>query len=223
VPLARLTRPVLATRDAFDVPVEIAHYGAKPLKGARPWWRIEDDAGRAVAAGRFATRDIPIGKNIPLGRVATDLARLPAPAHYRLVAGLDGSAVANDWNFWFLPDQVDAAVPAGVLVTHAWPEAEARLAQGGKVLYLPRKADLDWTSPPLADVPVFWNRLMNPALAGFPTFDHMDWQWSDLVAGARAFNLERLPACGPSCSPSTTGTATTASAPCSRRRSARAG
>ncbi|WP_162251963.1 sugar-binding domain-containing protein [Massilia sp. Root335] len=209
VPLARLTRSVLTTRDAFDVPVEIAHYGQQPLAGARPWWRIEDDGGRAVVQGRFAQLDIPIGKNIPLGRVATDLARLPAPAHYKLVVGLDGTAVANDWNFWLYPDKVDAAVPAGVLVTRAWPEAEARLAQGGSVLYLPRKADLDWTSPPLADVPVFWNRLMNPgwsrmlglwvdrahpALAGFPTADHMDWQWSDLVAGARAFNLARLPA-----------------------------
>lgn len=209
VPLARLTHAVFTTADTFDVPVEIAHYGPAPLAGARPWWRIEDDGGRAVAQGRFAARDIAIGKNIPLGRVQADLARLPAPAHYKLVVGLDGTAVANDWNFWLYPDKVDAAVPAGVLVTHAWPEAEARLAQGGTVLYLPRKADLDWTSPPLADVPVFWNRLMNPAwsrmlglwvdrahpaLAGFPTADHMDWQWSDLVQGARAFNLARLPA-----------------------------
>jgi hypothetical protein len=208
VPLARLTRTVLTTRDAFDVPVEIAHYGEKPLAGARPWWRIEDDGGRIVADGRFAAVDIPIGKNIPLGRVTADLARLPAPAHYKLVVGLDGTAVANDWNFWLYPAAVDGSVPDGVLVTHAWAEAERRLADGGKVLYLPRKADLDWTSPPLADVPVFWNRLMNPAwsrmlglwvdrahpaLAGFPTAGHMDWQWSELVAGARAFNLERLP------------------------------
>ena len=208
VPLARLTRTVLTTRDTFDVPVEIAHYGDKPLAGARPWWRIDDDDGHTVAQGRFAALDVPIGKNIALGRVAADLARLPAPAHYRLVVGLEGLDVANDWNFWLYPDAVDPAVPAGVFVTHAWPEAEARLAQGGAVLYLPRKADLDWTSPPLADVPVFWNRLMNPgwsrmlglwidrahpALAGFPTADHMDWQWSDLVAGARAFNIERLP------------------------------
>jgi hypothetical protein len=140
--------------------------------------------------------------------VTADLARLPAPAHYKLVVGLDGTAVANDWNFWLYPAAVDGTVPDGVLVTHAWAEAELRLADGGKVLYLPRKADLDWTSPPLADVPVFWNRLMNPAwsrmlglwvdrahpaLAGFPTADHMDWQWSELVSAARAFNLERLP------------------------------
>jgi hypothetical protein len=209
VPLARLTRNVFTARDAFDVPVEIAHYGQRPLAGARPWWRLEDDGGRAVAQGRFATLDIAIGKNIPLGRVRVDLAGLVAPAHYKLVVGLDGTTVANDWNVWLYPDAVDTAPPAGVVVTHAWSKAEARLAQGGTVLYLPRKADLDWTSPPLADVPVFWNRLMNPgwgrmlglwvdrahpALAGFPTADHMDWQWSDLVTGARAFNLERLPA-----------------------------
>ena len=30
---------------------------------------------------------------------------------------------------------------------------------------MPRKADLDWTSPPLDWVPAFWNRLMNPAWA----------------------------------------------------------
>jgi beta-galactosidase len=55
---------------------------------------------------------------------------------------------------------------------------------------------------------VFWNRLMNPgwsrmlglwidkahpALAGFPTDDHYDWQWAELAAQARAMNLARLP------------------------------
>ncbi len=59
---------------------------------------------------------------------------------------------------------------------------------------MPRKADLDWTSPPLDWVPVFWNRLMNPAwgrmlglwidkthpaLAGFPTESYFDWQWTE--------------------------------------------
>jgi beta-galactosidase len=208
VPLARLTKLVLSTKDRLDVPVEIAHYGRQPLAGSRPWWRIEDADGKTVLEGRFATLAVPIGKNTPLGRIDASLAGLAAPAQYKLVVGLGGTRVANDWKFWLYPEQVASAAPAGVLVTQSWPAAEARLATGGDVLYIPRKADLDWTSPPLADVPVFWNRLMNPgwgrmlglwiddkhpALAGFPTSSHFDWQWSELVNGARAMNLDRLP------------------------------
>lgn len=208
VPLARVTQLVLTTKDSFDVPVEIAHYGKAPLANARPWWRIEDARGKTMIEGRFDPLAVPIGKNTPLGRIEASLAGLPAPGQYRLVVGLQGTRVANDWKFWLYPEQVAAATPPAVLVTNSWSDAEARLAQGGTVLYMPRKADLDWTSPPLADVPVFWNRLMNPgwgrmlglwidakhpALAGFPTMSHFDWQWSELVNGARAMNLGRLP------------------------------
>lgn len=208
VPLARLTRNVMTTRDSLDVPVEIAHYGAAPLAHAAPYWRIEDADGKAVRSGRFDARDIPVGHNTALGRVQASLAGLPAPGRYRLVVGLDGGEIANDWIFWLYPDAAPVQAPPSVLVTHSWPEAEARLGAGGDVLYMPRKADLDWTSPPLADVPVFWNRLMNPgwgrmlglaidnrhpALAAFPTAEHFDWQWTELVSGARAMNLDRLP------------------------------
>jgi hypothetical protein len=208
VPLARLTRSVFTTRDSLDVPVEIAHYGQGPLAEARPYWKVQDAAGKTVLEGRLASTAIPIGKNTQLGRVGASLASLPAPAQYKLVVGLDGTRIANDWNFWLYPDKVPLDAPEAVLVTHSWDEAEQRLNGGGTVLYMPRKADLDWTSPPLADVPVFWNRLMNPgwsrmlglwidrrhpALAGFPTDDHMDWQWTELVAGSRAMNLDRLP------------------------------
>jgi beta-galactosidase len=208
VPLARLTRLVLTSSDKLDVPVEIAHYGQRALPAARPYWKVQDGAGKTVAEGMLATTDIPVGKNTALGRIAASLAALPAPGQYKLVVGLQGTAISNDWNFWLYPDQVKSEEPAQVLVTHAWDEAEQRLAQGGSVLFLPRKADLDWSSPPLADVPVFWNRLMSPgwarmlglwvdhrhpALAGFPTEGHNNWQWTELVTSARAFNLERLP------------------------------
>ncbi|WP_338760959.1 discoidin domain-containing protein [Massilia sp. METH4] len=208
VPLARVTRLVLTTADMLDVPVEIAHYGREALRGARPWWKIVDGAGNSVAGGSFAPTDLPVGRNAQLGRIALPLAGLRAPARYRLVVGLADTAIENDWNFWVYPQAVDAKAPADVLVTRAWPEAERRLAAGGKVLYLPRTADLDWTSPPLADVPVFWNRLMNPgwsrmlglwiardhpALAGFPTDEHYDWQWAEVAAPARGMNLARLP------------------------------
>jgi hypothetical protein len=208
VPLARIERRVLRSSERLEVPVEIAHYGRDALRQARPWWKVVDAAGRSVLEGRLPARDIASGKNTALGTISVDLSQLAAPRAYQLVLGLEGSRVANDWNFWLYPDRVDSAPPPGVTVTHAWEEAERLLAAGGKVLYLPPKAELDWTSPPLADVPVFWNRLMSPgwgrmlgtwvdrehpALAGFPTSSHHDWQWTELVAGARAMNLDRLP------------------------------
>ncbi len=208
VPLARLHKRVYTSDDTFRVEVEVAHFGAAPLAGARPAWRIESADANVVAQGEWQRRTIPLGKGTPLGTVDADLSKLATPGAYRLVVGLDGSAVENDWAFWLYPAEVDTLPPDDVLVTRSWAEAEQRLAAGGKVLYVPRPAELDWTSPPLDRVPIFWNRLMNPgwgrmlglwcdaahpALAGFPTDEYCDWQWTEIVRGVRAVNLDRLP------------------------------
>jgi hypothetical protein len=208
VPLARLLKRVYTTDETLSADVEIAHFGEHPLADVHPYWQLLDAAGRVAAGGDLARQSIAIGKNIPLGKIQAALASLPAPAAYRLVAGLRGTDVRNEWNIWLYPSKVVAAEPAGVLVTHSWDAAEASLNAGGKVLYLPRAADLAWSSPPLDTVPVFWTRLMNPAwgrmlgvwvdhkhaaLAQFPTADFNDWQWTELVKNARAVNLDHLP------------------------------
>lgn len=208
VPLARLTKRVFNADETLEAEVEVAHYGAAPLTAAVPVWKIVDARGATVAQGSWPARTIPLGKNSSLGRVSVKLSKLAAPGQYRLVVGLKGTAAENDWNFWLYPSRVSVAAPRGVLVTRSWDEAEAALRAGGRVLYMPRRADLDWTSPPLDTVPVFWNRLMgpawgrmlgllanarHPALASFPTEENFDWQWSDVVSGARAVNLDRLP------------------------------
>jgi hypothetical protein len=136
----------------------------------------------------------------------------------------------NEWNFWVYPpvgaplqteesertrpNPCKPPVPRDVLVTNSLEEAEARLASGGRVLLSVRNVDLDWTSPPLDVVPVFWNRQMGPgwsrmlglsigakpgstmgAMLGlFPTDNYFDWQWAQLMTGTRAINLDRLPA-----------------------------
>jgi hypothetical protein len=208
VPLARLTGRVFTGDETLEAEVEVAHYGAAHLAGAAPSWKVVDARGRVVASGRWPARTIPVGKNTPLGRVSVDLSKLAAPRRYKLVVGIKGAAAENDWDFWLYPPGADVGPASGVLLTRSWDEAEAKLAEGGRVLYVPRRADLDWTSPPLDDVPVFWNRLMgpawgrmlgllaetrHPALAAFPTEAHFDWQWAEIVRGARAVNLDRLP------------------------------
>ncbi len=215
VPLARFHSYVFTTSDPFDIAVEIAHFGSKPIADATPVWRIVDLDGQVVAQGELPKHDIPIGKTA-LGNVTADLAKSPAPHQYKFVVGLQNqdatadqhSKIENDWNFWLYPAQLDTSAPADVLLTSDWKEAETRLAGGGKVLFLPPAVALDDTCPPLNNVPVFWNRLMNPkleamlgvwcdikhpALAEFPTQANCDWQWAELVRGVRAVNLDHAP------------------------------
>ena len=209
VVLARLKQRVLTTSDDFNVEVEIAHFGAAPIENATPVWQIADANGALIAEGEWPARTIPIGKNIPLGRVKIDLSRAPAPRAYRLIVGLKNSLIENDWNFWLYPAHIKSAPERDVLVTTSWSQAKRHLAAGGKVLFLPRSSDLDWSNPPLDVVPVSWNRQMmpewsrmlglyierrHPALAEFPTDRQFDWQWTEIVRGARAINMDSLPA-----------------------------
>ena len=215
VPLARLTKRVFTTKDSFQVPVEVAHYGAEEQLVVTPTWRIENARVETVLSGKWQQQTIPLGRGFSLGDVTADLASLPAPEEYTLVVELaDNSSPnasdkdTNRWNFWLYPAELDTEVPAGVTVTRSWREAEKLLADGERVLLSPARGDLGWDSPPLDRLPVFWNRLMNPgwgrmlglwcdathpALAEFPTHDYCDWQWTEIVRGERAMNLDRLP------------------------------
>lgn len=208
VPLARLRSRVMTTGDLLEADLEIAHYGPASLENATPYWKVVDAAGKTFAQGELPPRAIPLGKNIPLGKIKLEMAKFPAPRAYRLIVGVRGTEAENDWNFWLYPARTQIAAPRDILITRSWEEAEAHLAAGGKVLFIPRAADLDWTSPPLDVVPIFWNRQMNPAwsrmlglwidehhpaLARFPTQSYFDWQWADLIRGVRAINLDSLP------------------------------
>jgi len=147
---------------------------------------------------------------------------LPGPKAVRGVTYFE-----NEWTFWLYPAS-DPDIPISelpgtrdcphsrspdVLITRSWDEAQQKLAQGGRVLLVPGNADLDWRSPPLDTVPIFWNRLMNPAWGrmlgiwvhfdqneskshafdGFMTSENFDWRWATMMANVRAVNLDRLP------------------------------
>ena len=226
-PLVRLKQRVFTTADTFEVPVEAANFGATILTNATGAWQIVNSSGKPAASGEWPAQTVPIGKNFALGKVSADLSKFPAPAVYRLAVVVttpeggvprrpkkDGDSQSsplrfvNDWNFWLYPASVSDSTPTNVFVTRSWDDAEKKLSSGGRVLFLPRSADLDWWSPPLAPVPVFWNALMgptwsrmlglwcdtkHPALAEFPTEANCDWQWTEILRDTRAVNLDRLP------------------------------
>lgn len=209
VPLARLAKRVYTTADTLTSEVELYNYGEQALPNTQPYWAIVDTKGKTMASGNWDARDIPLGKNIPLGKVTADLSKLAAPGAYKLVVGLLNTDVKNDWNIWIYPAKIDASVGEAVTVTNNWGDARTTLAAGGKVLFMPTAADLDAAKDPkMQRVPVFWNRQMNPkvdamlglvcdtaspALTKFPTEINCDWQWTQVVDQVPAINLNDAP------------------------------
>ena len=217
VPLARLKKRVFQSGEALEAEVELYHFGPQPIGGADPAWKIVDAKGQSMIEGEWDSRDIPIGKNNRLGTIHADLSLLPAPAAYRLVVGLEETEVENDWNFWVYPEKPVDESGSGVLQTSDWEMAARRLESGGTVLFVPGKDGLDPTRcPRMRKTPVFWNIQMtvrpprnpkprfdamlgmlcenqHPALQGFPTEAHCDWQWISMVNGVRSVNLTAAP------------------------------
>jgi hypothetical protein len=208
VPLARLLKRAWMTGETLSAEIEVAHFGPAPFQRATARWKVLDDDGKAVAEGEFPAGPIPLGQGLSLGRVSVDLAKFAAPGAYRLVVGLEGTPFENDWGFWVYPEEAPAAAPPDVLVTPVLAQAAlARLDAGGKVLLL--GPALSRAHPRLGFEPIFWNRYMfntqerqtlgllcnpqHPALARFPTRFYQDWQWNDILSGARAMALDDLP------------------------------
>lgn len=212
VMLARLSRRVFAAGETLVAALEVAHFGAEPLAGAVAGWRLEADNGEVLARGEWPACDVSIGHGNALGEVRVTL-EAPAARRLRLVAGLAGTAIENEWDLWVYPAAAPIPVPPGVHVARTLDaEAEAVLQAGGRVVLTGGvgcargdargRVELSFT-------PIFWNTACtqrqaphtlgvvcdpaHPALAGFPTEAHTNWQWWYLLARADALILDGLP------------------------------
>jgi hypothetical protein len=213
VPLARLDKRVFTSAETLEADLEAAHFGPRPLARAIATWKLESESGKVVARGQLPAREIPLGNGLALGRARVALKSVPAPARYKLVVGLQGTAFENDWDVWVYPPEVRTEAPAGVVVLHELDEqAVAALERGGKGLLLvaPDRVRGDRLGKvALGFSSIFWNTAWthrqpphtlgilcdpnHPALASFPTDFCSNWQWWYLVSRAGAMVLDDLP------------------------------
>lgn len=212
--LARLSKRVFTMGESLQAEIEVAHFGAEPMKDVVAAWMLVDDSAMVVSSGELPRRDIPVDNGIPLGSVRVELKNLRAPAHYRFAVGFPGTRFENDWDVWLYPARMDATVPQGVdLFEDAGEALFAALEKGSKaVLWVsPQRVKGD---PKLGKVElgfssIFWNTAwtnrqaphtlgilcdpQHPLFAEFPTDEHSNWQWWYLVSRAGAMILDGLP------------------------------
>jgi hypothetical protein len=197
VVLARLAKRVFTNTETLEADVEIAHFGPGSWADARLSWRLLGVDGMLFAEG-----------SKPLGRISIPLGGVLVPTRCRLVVGIEGTEIENDWNVWVYPRCLED--DAGeVMIFEGWSErVAATLDAGGKVLLLiPPESVRGGVA--LGFSPIFWNTWCSggqaphtlgilcdpghPALAAFPTEAHSDWQWWHLVSRAGAMILDALP------------------------------
>ncbi|WP_075556433.1 sugar-binding domain-containing protein [Parabacteroides timonensis] len=212
VPLIRFPKMVWLNNETLNVPIEIAHFGEKPLQAAHINWQISDRAGNELAQGSF-TKDLPLTNCIPAGEIEYALSGIGEPSQLIVSVEVKETNSKNQWNIWVYPAKQEAVEQQPYITSTLDNQTMARLDKGENVLLLlapgsilPEKGGdirVGFSS-------IFWNTAWtnkqpphtlgilcdpaHPALAAFPTEGYSDYQWWDLVSNCNAMVLDDFPA-----------------------------
>ncbi len=212
VPLIRFPKMVWLNNETLNVPIEIAHFGEKPLQAAHINWQISDRAGNKLAQGSF-TKDLPVTNCIPAGEIEYALSGIGEPSQLIVSVEVKETNSKNQWNIWVYPAKQEAVEQLPYITSTLDNQTMARLDKGENVLLLltpgsilPEKGGdirVGFSS-------IFWNTAWtnkqpphtlgilcdpaHPALAAFPTEGYSDYQWWDLVSNCNAMVLDDFPA-----------------------------
>ena len=203
--LARFPSYTHAAGAVFAADVQVAHYGAEDRLAETLRWRLVE---RADGGGEVAHGTLPVAASVgtvtTVGTVRLTLPAARRPVTYALELALDGRAERNVYPLWVYPAAADVP-PADVVVVDSLAAGERLLAEGRKVLCLLAKANAPTNAVEGTFASDFWNWQMfrhicrangkpvapgtlglwietaHPALAGFPTDFHSDYQWRELL------------------------------------------
>ncbi|HXK60616.1 MAG TPA: glycoside hydrolase family 2 TIM barrel-domain containing protein [Acidobacteriota bacterium] len=217
VVLARMPKRVYQSDEAFEVQIEVAHFGPRPLAGAAARWEVRDDRDRTILAGELTPRDIPIDNGTMLGKISLAQDGLPAPGHFKLAVRLTGTPVENDWDFWVYPPRLEDPAHSRIRILSRLDQQNREWLESGGTVLLVAPPETVIPDPKFGKIElgfssIFWNTAWtkrqaphtlgilcdpgHPALSGFPTEFHSNWQWWYLLHPGRsaAMILDGLPA-----------------------------
>ena len=210
VPLARIPKFVYANDETFHADIEVSHFGAAPLQGAKTSYTIKDKFGKVYAKGTVGTQTIPIGNLCTLGSVDMNLKEIDTPQKLNLEICIEGSDAVNDWDFWVYPAQVELT-QGSVYTTDTLDEkAISVLKEVGNVLITAAGKIQYGKEVKQYFTPVFWNtswfKMRPPHTTGiflneyhplfreFPTEFHSNLQWWELLNKAQVMQFTDFPA-----------------------------
>ncbi len=202
--LARFPRYTYVSGEKFVADVQIAHYGQEDvLTGVLQWRIVAVESSGAVATGRTGILPVHVGEVKTVSKIDAVLPRMQKAERLELQLSFADGKVQNTYPIWVYPE-CDDVVPDGVEIVRDLESADKALAEGRTALCILDKAKAPKNSVPGFFTTDFWNWEMfngparkrkviapgtlgllvkreHPALAGFPTSFHSDYQWRELI------------------------------------------
>jgi len=215
--LARMPRFIFEQGDTLRAPIEVYNAFWGGFENIETTWRVTTDDGRIVSEGSLGTKNIAIGKNIPIGEVCLPLDTISQPTKLTLTAMLHHGLISNQWDFWVYPrdcqplDEPNKTYERGKLYITDTLDNRAidALKRGGRVLIEAAGRVRFGDDVKQTYLPVFWNtswfKMRPPHTTGsyidrqhpmyrlFPTDSWQNLNWWELVNGAQVMNLGEFP------------------------------
>ncbi len=211
VPLVRWKKRVFKNSERIEAVIEVAHFGPAPLDQVQPSWALKTVEDQIVDEGVFQELDIPIGNGIRIGNISSRAESIDIPQ--KLILEVQVSGFSNSWDIWVYPG-IEEVIPNKdeiMIVRDLNKKTIKFLEEGGKVLFVPVKDRITekyGRNVGIGFSSIFWNTAWtgkqkphtlgilcdpeHPALAGFPTEYHSNWQWWDAMSHSNAIILDHF-------------------------------
>lgn len=210
VPLAELSKMVWTSDETLTATLRLSQFGPKDLTNLTPTWTLTGSSGEVVAKGSLNAKTYKAYALHDLGEISIPLTQVTAPAQLKLTVGAKGQDFSNDWDIFVYPARNTALTPenSDIIKTRDLGTALKALDQGKAVFWNPAVNTIvnDKHRPLVSGFStIFWNTAWtnwqaphtlgilvdpnNPAIAGFPTETHSNWQWWEIQKGAQPFIL----------------------------------
>ncbi len=211
VPLARFPKFTYTPEENFDADIVLNNFSGIELSG-NIYWTITSSDNSFVKKGQWDNLHFPIGQNNAVGHLSVSLSDVSEPTKLTLSVYNAEMQAKNHWDFWVYP-QITAAEKLGknFLITDTLDSKALKvLEKGGKVLLCAAGKVTYGREVKQYFTPVFWNTSWfkmrpphttgvyinneHPIFRNFPTDDHSDLQWWELLNKAQVMQFTDFPA-----------------------------
>ncbi len=210
VPLAKFSKFTYTNDETFDAAITLNNFSGGELKGEVDWEILDQDK-KVHASGKWGNVNCPIGQNFVLGNISVKLSNVLKPTKLTLIVSSKILKARNHWDFWVYPKIINTTkYDKDFFITDTLDENTLKfLKKGGKVLLCAAGKVTYGREVKQYFTPVFWNTSWfkmrpphttgvyinseHPIFTDFPTDNHSDLQWWELLNKAQVMQFTDFP------------------------------